>query len=278
MAVSSASKVDSSGVILLLLLGSLLLCFPSAAVGAGHTALRSQGFVSSRTIAHTIWTSGSTFLRGNINGGKRSNTGSTAVAATTTTGATTAAAGSAAATTAAAGAGCAASALEGFAWSAPLGSSLMLHWRAVDSSRLALALEAAGGSAAAAGWFSVGWSATGRMAASDAVVGNLAGGAVQAVYMSGTAQSDVQPTSSFDIGNAQLATSPSGSTVLKFNRSVGDGSVPVSVQGSNTLVWAHSSDGSQTLGFHGDYDGALQVDFACSSASSGGGGGGGTGS
>ncbi|CAI7806472.1 unnamed protein product [Closterium sp. NIES-54] len=157
MAVSSASKVDSSGVILLLLLDSLLLCFPSAAVGAGHTALRSQGFVSSRTIAHTIWTSGSTFLRGNINGGKRSNMGSTAVVATTTTGATTAAAGSAADTTAAAGAGCAASAREGFAWSTPLGSSLTLHWRAVDSSRLALALEAAGGSAAAAGWFSVGW-------------------------------------------------------------------------------------------------------------------------
>ncbi|GJP30775.1 hypothetical protein CLOM_g15499 [Closterium sp. NIES-68] len=208
---AARSRAPSSIVLLLLLLGSFLLAAPTptAANGAQRALFRSQGIESSRSIARTIWRSGSGLLRGNSNG-QRSGTGSTS-----SPGSSIQSARSTAAATSSSG--CQASSLDGFTSSVALGSSgLTLHWRAVTSSQLAFALEAAAGSAAAAGWFSVGWSSTGRMAGSDAVVGNLAGGGVKAVYMSGTGQSDVQPTSSFDIGNAQLATSASGSTVLRY--------------------------------------------------------------
>ncbi|GJP57323.1 hypothetical protein CLOM_g16347, partial [Closterium sp. NIES-68] len=172
-------------------LGSELFCdvllaapTPTAANGAQRALFRSQGIESSRSIARTIWRSGSGLLRGNSNG-QRSGTGSTS-----SPGSSIQSARSTAAATSSSG--CQASSLDGFTSSVALGSSgLTLHWRAVTSSQLAFALEAAAGSAAAAGWFSVGWSSTGRMAGSDAVVGNLAGGGVKAVYMSGTGQSDV---------------------------------------------------------------------------------------
>eukprot|EP00475_Leptophrys_vorax_P013813 TRINITY_DN2017_c0_g1_i1.p3 TRINITY_DN2017_c0_g1~~TRINITY_DN2017_c0_g1_i1.p3 ORF type:complete len:161 (-),score=15.55 TRINITY_DN2017_c0_g1_i1:203-685(-) len=54
-----------------------------------------------------------------------------------------------------------------------------------------------------------------------------------------------------------------------FSRSAGDGgSVPVNVNGSNTLVWAYSQSGSQALDFHGRNDGSLSVDFSCQPGSS----------
>ncbi|GJP80199.1 hypothetical protein CLOP_g10428, partial [Closterium sp. NIES-67] len=165
-----------------------------------------------------------------------------------------------------------------YTYSAPLDSSLTLHWKTVSATQVNLALEAAAGSTAAAGWFSLAWTADGRMAPADTIIGNLPGGAVAAYYMSGYGMSDVQPTSSFSIGSgAALTTTSSGSKVMKFSRAQGDGSIPVSVNGSNTLIWGYSQGGSQTLGFHGENDGALTLDFSCATSSTGGGIGGGVG-
>ncbi|CAI5968575.1 unnamed protein product [Closterium sp. NIES-65] len=111
---------------------------------------------------------------------------------------------------------CAASSLAGYTYSAPLDSSLSLHWYTVSATKVNLALEAAAGSMAAAGWFSLAWSADGRMAPADAVIGNLPGGDVAAYYMGGYGLGDVQPTSGFSIGSgAALSTSASGSKVMK---------------------------------------------------------------
>ncbi|GJP60717.1 hypothetical protein CLOP_g17945 [Closterium sp. NIES-67] len=173
---------------------------------------------------------------------------------------------------------CATSTLPSYTYSAPLDSSLTLHWKTVSATQVNLALEAAAGSTAAAGWFSLAWTADGRMAPADTIIGNLPGGAVAAYYMSGYGMSDVQPTSSFSIGSgAALTTTSSGSKVMKFSRAQGDGSIPVSVNGSNTLIWGYSQGGSQTLGFHGENDGALTLDFSCATSSTGGGIGGGVG-
>ncbi|CAI5991763.1 unnamed protein product [Closterium sp. NIES-65] len=160
---------------------------------------------------------------------------------------------------------CDASSLADYTSSVQLSSDLTLHWKTASATKVNLALEAAAGSTAAAGWFSLAWSADGRMAPADAVIGNLPGGAVAAYYMSGYAMSDVQPTSSFDIGNAVQTTSASGSTVIEFSRMTGDGAVPVNVGGSNTLIWAFSEGGSQTLGFHGEND-ATKVNLALEAA------------
>ncbi|CAI5524037.1 unnamed protein product [Closterium sp. Naga37s-1] len=163
---------------------------------------------------------------------------------------------------------CDASSLADYTSSVQLSSDMTLHWKTASATKVNLALEAAAGSTAAAGWFSLAWSADGRMAPADAVIGNLPGGAVAAYYMSGYAMSDVQPTSSFDIGNAVQTTSASGSTVIEFSRMTGDGAVPVNVGGSNTLIWAFSEGDSQTLGFHGENDGVTTVDFSCDGSSS----------
>ncbi|GJP71209.1 hypothetical protein CLOP_g2055 [Closterium sp. NIES-67] len=149
---------------------------------------------------------------------------------------------------------CDASSLADYASSTQLSSDLTLHWKAASATKVNLALEAAAGSSAAAGWFSVAWSSDGRMAPADTVFGNLPGGAVAAYYMSGYGMSDVQPTSSFSIGNAVQTTSASGSTIIEFSRVSSDGSIPVNVGGSNTLIWAYSESGSKSLDFHGEND------------------------
>ncbi|CAI7911406.1 unnamed protein product, partial [Closterium sp. NIES-53] len=173
---------------------------------------------------------------------------------------------------------CTTSTLAGYTYSAPLESSLKLHWSTVSATQVNLALEVAAGSTAAAGWFALAWSADGRMAPADAVIGNLPGGAVAAYYMSGYGLGDVQPTSGFGIGSgAALSTSASGSKVMKFSRTASDGSIPVNVNGSNMLIWAYSQGGSQTLGFHGENDGEITLDFSCTTSSTGGGSGGGIG-
>ncbi|GJP68706.1 hypothetical protein CLOP_g25369, partial [Closterium sp. NIES-67] len=166
--------------------------------------------------------------------------------------------------TSAAASACDASSLPAYTSSMQLSSDLTLHWKAASATKVNLALEAAAGSTAAAGWFSLAWSADGRMAPADTVFGNLPGGAVAAYYMSGYGMSDVQPTSSFSIGNTVQTTSASGSTIIKFSRVTGDGSIPVNVGGSNTLIWAYSESGSQSLDFHGenDYTYSIQLDSA----------------
>ncbi|CAI5487585.1 unnamed protein product, partial [Closterium sp. Naga37s-1] len=98
------------------------------------------------------------------------------------------------------------------------------------------------------------------MTGSDAVIGGLPGGAVKAYAISGYSEADVRPTTRFSIGSASSA---NGGSLIKFSRSSGDGAVPVSMAGSNSIIWAFSSDQSPALANHGGNYGQASVDFSC---------------
>ncbi|GJP60174.1 hypothetical protein CLOP_g17329 [Closterium sp. NIES-67] len=115
-------------------------------------------------------------------------------------------------------------------------------------STIDLALEAKSTSGAASGWFSVAWT-NGGMFNSDAVIGNIATGTSVGTYAI-SSYSSVVTTSRFAITAASVTRS-GGSTIAKFTRSTGDGTVAVNVAGSNKLVWAFSSGGSKTVANHG---------------------------
>ncbi|CAI5515272.1 unnamed protein product, partial [Closterium sp. Naga37s-1] len=136
---------------------------------------------------------------------------------------------------------------------------LVLHWAlAAGGKSLSLAMQVGG--AAAGGWVAVAWSPDGSMPGSDAVIGGLPGGAVKAYAISGYSEADVRPSSRFSIGSASSA---NGGSLIKFSRSSGDGAVPVSLTGSNSIIWAFSSDQSPTLANHGGNYGQASVDFSC---------------
>ncbi|CAI7906921.1 unnamed protein product, partial [Closterium sp. NIES-53] len=151
--------------------------------------------------------------------------------------------------------------------SQPPAPSLVLHWT-LNASRMQVALEAKPASGAEAGWFSVGWTANrGRMYPADCVVGNLPGSSVGAYYIGGYSLSDVAPSDGFSMGTPELTAGSNGGTILKFSRSEGDGgAVPVSFNGSNSLIWAFSESGSTELAFHGNNAGSMDVDFTCQTA------------
>ncbi|CAI5473530.1 unnamed protein product, partial [Closterium sp. Yama58-4] len=152
---------------------------------------------------------------------------------------------------------------------------LLLHWKAGSASQLDLAIEATA-APAKSGWISLAWAKGGKMAPSDAVFGNMAGGGVAAYKIGGYSMGSIQRTTAFAIGTANTTTTASGSTVIKFSRTQGTGSAAkVQVAGSNSLLWAYSPSGSESLGFHGGAYGRITVDFSCKTASSGGGSSGG---
>ncbi|CAI5509598.1 unnamed protein product [Closterium sp. Naga37s-1] len=129
--------------------------------------------------------------------------------------------------------------------------SLLLHWKAASASQLDLAIEATA-APAKAGWIALAWAKGGKMAPSDAVFGNMAGGGVAAYKIGGYSMGSIQRTTAFSIGTANTTTTASGSTVVKFSRTQGTGSAAkVQVAGSNSLLWAYSPSGSKSLGFHG---------------------------
>ncbi|CAI5533029.1 unnamed protein product [Closterium sp. Naga37s-1] len=129
--------------------------------------------------------------------------------------------------------------------------SLLLHWKAASASQLDLAIEATA-APAKSGWIALAWAKGGKMAPSDAVFGNMAGGGVAAYKIGGYSMGSIQRTTAFSIGTANTTTTASGSTVVKFSRTQGTGSAAkVQVAGSNSLLWAYSPSGSKSLGFHG---------------------------
>ncbi|CAI7782064.1 unnamed protein product, partial [Closterium sp. NIES-54] len=153
--------------------------------------------------------------------------------------------------------------------------SLLLHWKASSATQLDLAIEATA-APAKNGWIALAWPKSGKMAPSDAVFGNMAGGGVAAYKIGGYSMGSIQRTTAFGIGTATTTTSATGSTVIQFSRTQGTGSAAkVQVAGRNSLLWAYSPSGSKSLGFHGGAYGRITVDFSCSTVSSGGGGGGG---
>ncbi|GJP79679.1 hypothetical protein CLOP_g9881 [Closterium sp. NIES-67] len=128
-----------------------------------------------------------------------------------------------------------------------------------------MALQSVPLSGAQKGWISVGWSGEGRMARSDAVIGNVGGypSNVVAVYLAGTNPADVKPTG-YDLGRTVLEDGPTGSFVIKFSRRVDDGTVRFNPTGANTLIWAYSAPpGSTDLAFHAGNKGSALVDFSC---------------
>ncbi|GJP79681.1 hypothetical protein CLOP_g9882, partial [Closterium sp. NIES-67] len=191
-------------------------------------------------------------------------------------------------------AACQASSLSGYEHSFTIKNGFLLHWTLVSATssssskssgtpssssgsnssgsagaraQLRLALEAQQGSGAVSGWISIGWSTDGRMAPADAVIGNLPGNEVAAYAMTGYHISDVTRTTNFTVTEAKTESASNGATVVKFTRTEGDGGiVPVDFHGVNTLVWAFSGSGTQALDFPYQNQGALQVDFTCSTA------------
>ncbi|CAI5959097.1 unnamed protein product [Closterium sp. NIES-64] len=165
------------------------------------------------------------------------------------------------------GAACPASDLDGYTFSAPLiPDQFVLHWR-LRASALDIAVEARLSSQIDNGWMGVGWSLNGAMSPSDAVIGNLEGGAIRSFSLGGYTADSVNATSHINLGDKGSTSTASGSTVFWFSRSPGDGGlVPIQLSGPNFLIWAYSRDMFQTLGYHSTHRGVSQVDFSCNTA------------
>ncbi|CAI7798884.1 unnamed protein product [Closterium sp. NIES-53] len=130
---------------------------------------------------------------------------------------------------------------------------LILHWKTVSSTTVNFAAQALAGPVAD-GWFAVGWSgSSGRMIPGEAVIGNLPGGTMNPYYLGYYSMAEVVPTINFSIGSAGneavLTKNADNSTIMKFSRSINDGTVKVLLKGVNYMIWAYS-DGSQTLAQH----------------------------
>ncbi|GJP45009.1 hypothetical protein CLOM_g4395 [Closterium sp. NIES-68] len=166
------------------------------------------------------------------------------------------------------GQNCKKSALDGYQYQASLqGSSLLLHWKAAVGKEVEMAVEAKAGSAASDGWMSLAWSSSsGRMVPSDAVAGNLPNGEIYAYKVSGYSTGSVK-RGGFEIGSQASTKTEGGSIVMRFTRTDNTGwSNQFRLSGKNSLIWAYSSSGSNTLGSHGGNYGRLSVDFSCRTA------------
>ncbi|CAI7754155.1 unnamed protein product, partial [Closterium sp. NIES-54] len=117
---------------------------------------------------------------------------------------------------AAAAASCDASTLPSYQHMQDLtGQGFILHWSLATPTRLDIALEAKPGSGAENGWISVGWSADGKMAPADAVIGNLPGVAVGAYDISGYDGTTIVSSTSFKISGGLLISANGRSTIIK---------------------------------------------------------------
>ncbi|CAI5991759.1 unnamed protein product, partial [Closterium sp. NIES-65] len=125
---------------------------------------------------------------------------------------------------------------------------LVLHWKRSNSTELHLALVTS-----KPGWAALGWSVGGKMAGSDAVIGNTDGAKpIQAYRLESLSMEGVKPTDTFSLGNKTSVTAGnSGSTVIAFSRMEGTGVVPVKLSGPSSMIFSSSQDGSKTLAYHG---------------------------
>lgn len=158
---------------------------------------------------------------------------------------------------------CQPSSLPGYSSSVPLYGGLVLHWQASSGSVINLALQAKTKSPAAAGWSSVGWSSTGEMAGSDAVVvGGPAAASPNKYYIGGYTSFS---RGAFSLGSPSISRSASDGMVLKFSRSTTDGKVPVRSSGASSLVWAYGSSAWSPGAASSQHDGrgTTSVDFSC---------------
>eukprot|EP00475_Leptophrys_vorax_P026473 TRINITY_DN3737_c0_g2_i2.p1 TRINITY_DN3737_c0_g2~~TRINITY_DN3737_c0_g2_i2.p1 ORF type:complete len:622 (+),score=22.69 TRINITY_DN3737_c0_g2_i2:503-2368(+) len=207
---------------------------------------------------------------GSTSGGSGS-TGSTGSGSTSSgSGSTTATNTSSSATTnstSGSSGGCTPSTLAGFHCCVQLcGDKFVLHW-ATNKTAVRMAAEVA-----TTGWASVGWSPDGKMASSDAAIGNLPtgtvanGAAVSAHYMTGYGMGDVQPTTGFTMTETVVEASSNGKTIVQFTRTLTDGKVPINQNGPTTVLWAYDAAGNKALGYHGPNRGSASIDFISGSA------------
>ncbi|CAI5471956.1 unnamed protein product [Closterium sp. Yama58-4] len=142
---------------------------------------------------------------------------------------------------------------------------ILLHWKVLPGPVFKMALEAKRLSGAENSWISVGWSNNGAMAPADAVVGNMPG--IKAYRLDGYKMAELV-NDTFSLGpNPSVTTSATGSTVVKFSRTNGDGgSVPINLSGETYVIWAFSRGMLETFGYHEYNRGLATVDFVCNKA------------
>ncbi|GJP45008.1 hypothetical protein CLOM_g4394 [Closterium sp. NIES-68] len=138
----------------------------------------------------------------------------------------------------------------------------VLHWHRRNTSILLAA------DVATTGWVGLGWSKDGKMAESEAAIGNLprgsivTGAAVGSYGIKGYEKADVAPTGQFEVFNDAVGTASNGRTVMRFERGVLPNQMPFSGNEVATIIWAYSQDNSQELAFHGDNMGSATIDFS----------------
>ncbi|CAI7872669.1 unnamed protein product [Closterium sp. NIES-53] len=139
---------------------------------------------------------------------------------------------------------------------------ILLHWKVLPGPVFQMALEAKRLSGAENSWISVGWSNNGAMAPADAVVGNMPG--IKAYRLDGYKMAELV-NDTFSLGpNPSVTTSASGSTVVRFSRTNGDGgTVPINLSGETYVIWAFSRGMLDAFGYHDFNRGLATVDFLC---------------
>ncbi|CAI5524046.1 unnamed protein product [Closterium sp. Naga37s-1] len=142
---------------------------------------------------------------------------------------------------------------------------ILLHWKVLPGPVFQMAFEAKRLSGAENSWISVGWSNNGAMAPADAVVGNMPG--IKAYRLDGYKLTELV-NGTFSLGlNPSVTTSASGSTVVKFSRTNGDGgTVAINLSGETYVIWAFSRGMLQAFGYHEYNRGLTMVDFLCNTA------------
>ncbi|CAI7807075.1 unnamed protein product [Closterium sp. NIES-54] len=129
---------------------------------------------------------------------------------------------------------------------------ILLHWKVLSGPVFQVAFEAKHLSGAENSWIAVGWSNNGAMAPADAVVGNMPG--IKAYRLDGYKIAELV-NDTFSLGpNPSVTTSATGSTVVKFSRTNGDGgTVPINLSGETYVIWAFSRGMLEAFGYH-DYN------------------------
>ncbi|CAI7814941.1 unnamed protein product [Closterium sp. NIES-54] len=160
---------------------------------------------------------------------------------------------------------CDKSSLAGYSSSKQLTNGLTLHWQAVAQSgdQLQLALEAKKGTPAAASWFAVGWSQSGKMGGSNVIVMEDVGSAPGEYDLESDPLYTAKAVAASWSASSSSVTESDKSVVLQFSRGISEpGSVPVKRSGYSNMIWAYGAGIWESDGGH-DAKGATVVDFSC---------------
>ncbi|CAI5977346.1 unnamed protein product [Closterium sp. NIES-64] len=160
---------------------------------------------------------------------------------------------------------CQKSSLAGYSSSKQLSNGLTLHWQAAtpSSDQLQLALEAKKGTPAAASWFAVGWSRSGKMGGSNVIVMEEVGSAPGQYDLESDPLYTAKAVAASWSASSYSITEDDKSVVMQFSRGIGeDSSVPVKRSGYSNMIWAYGAGIWEVDGGH-DAKGATVVDFSC---------------